>query len=92
MLLPEPYPDIIAGVVGIIFFVMDVLPRKRRIHSSLIAGIAISYFFLMVLPQISGQFPYFQNFWRNFELRAFRLPLAVVTSLEQFECEVGGMV
>jgi len=51
----------IAVICGIIFFVVDLYNenKTREIHSSLIAGISVAYFFLIVLPEISKNMPEF---------------------------------
>ncbi len=45
---------------GIIFFIADYFENKLiKVHASLIAGISISYFFLIVLPEIAKRLPEF---------------------------------
>ncbi len=51
---------ILAFVFGISFFLVDYYEHKIiRLHASLIAGISIAYFFLIVLPEISERLPEF---------------------------------
>lgn len=49
---------IIALPFGILFFIADYFEHKLiQAHASLIAGISVSYFFLIVLPEISERLP-----------------------------------
>ena len=48
----------ISLVMGIIFFLTDLYEKSHpRLHISLIAGISIAYFFLVILPEISENIP-----------------------------------
>ena len=48
----------ISLVMGIVFFFTDLYEKKHpTMHVSLIAGISISYFFLVILPEISKNIP-----------------------------------
>ncbi|MBY8983056.1 MAG: hypothetical protein KGD57_08915 [Candidatus Lokiarchaeota archaeon] len=52
------YLIIIAVIFGISFFISDYYEHKHPIlPTSLIAGISVSYFFLVVLPEISERLP-----------------------------------
>ncbi len=58
---------ILAIVFGIFFFIADYFEQKLiQAHASLIAGISVSYFFLIVLPEIAERLPVFP-----FELKLF---------------------
>jgi len=58
---------IISVVFGALFFVVDFYERKHpKLNISLIAGISISYFFLVLLPEIAENIPVFP-----FELTIF---------------------
>ncbi len=49
---------ILALLFGLLFFVADFFEHKHlKVHISLIAGISVSYFFLLVLPEISKGLP-----------------------------------
>ncbi len=49
---------IIALVFGCFFFITEYFERKLiQWHASFIAGISVSYFFLIVLPEISARLP-----------------------------------
>ena len=57
----------ISLVFGVLFFVVDFYERKHpKLNISLIAGISISYFFLVLLPEIAENIPVFP-----FELTIF---------------------
>ena len=48
----------ISLVMGIVFFFTDLYEKKHpTLHVSLIAGISLSYFFLVILPEISENIP-----------------------------------
>ena len=54
-------------VFGILFFIADYFENRLiQVHASLIAGISVSYFFLIVLPEIAERLPTFP-----FELKLF---------------------
>jgi len=58
---------IVSLVFGALFFVVDFYERKHpKLNISLIAGISISYFFLVLLPEIAENIPTFP-----FELTIF---------------------
>ncbi len=58
---------VISLVFGALFFVVDFYERKHpKLNISLIAGISISYFFLVLLPEIAENIPVFP-----FELTIF---------------------
>ncbi|TET59263.1 MAG: hypothetical protein E3J52_06195 [Promethearchaeota archaeon] len=53
---------IIVGIIGlafgVLFFIADYFENKLiKVHASLIAGISVSYFFLIVLPEIAERLP-----------------------------------
>jgi len=57
----------ISFVFGALFFIVDFYERKHpKLNISLIAGISISYFFLVLLPEIAENIPVFP-----FELTIF---------------------
>ena len=54
------YIAIVSLVFGALFFVVDFFERKHpKLNISLIAGISISYFFLVLLPEIAVNIPEF---------------------------------
>ncbi|MFX1419545.1 MAG: hypothetical protein ACFE9N_11555 [Promethearchaeota archaeon] len=58
---------ILAFPFGVLFFVADYFENKLiQVHASLIAGISVSYFFLIVLPEIAERLPEFP-----FDLKLF---------------------
>lgn len=59
---------IIAIVFGVLFFVADYFDHEHhQLHASLIAGISLSYFFLVVLPEISECLPEYPLHLKMFE-------------------------
>ncbi|MFX1385615.1 MAG: hypothetical protein ACFE9M_00225 [Promethearchaeota archaeon] len=51
---------IISISFGVLFFIADYFEHKLiHVHASLIAGISVSYFFLIVLPEIAKRLPEF---------------------------------
>jgi zinc transporter ZupT len=51
---------VIALIFGTLFFLADYFEHKLiQLHASLIAGISVAYFFLIVLPEISVRLPVF---------------------------------
>ncbi|MBY9017233.1 MAG: hypothetical protein KGD66_00230 [Candidatus Lokiarchaeota archaeon] len=49
---------IISIVLAVLFFISEFFNKKHpRIHISFIGGISVAYFFLVVLPEISENFP-----------------------------------
>ena len=51
---------ILSLIFGVFFFISDYYEHKIiKLHASLIAGISISYFFLVVLPEIGENLPEF---------------------------------
>ena len=51
---------ILAVPFGVLFFIADYFENKLiQVHASLIAGISVSYFFLIVLPEIAQRLPEF---------------------------------
>jgi len=59
---------IILGLAfGVLFFIADYFENKLiKVHASLIAGISVTYFFLIVLPEIAERLPKFP-----FDLKLF---------------------
>ncbi|NVM34901.1 MAG: hypothetical protein HWN81_04850 [Candidatus Lokiarchaeota archaeon] len=59
---------IILGLAfGVLFFIADYFENKLiQVHASLIAGISVTYFFLIVLPEIAERLPKFP-----FDLKLF---------------------
>jgi len=58
---------VVSLIFGVLFFIIDFYQRELpKIHISLIAGISISYFFLVLLPEIAENIPVFP-----FELTIF---------------------
>ena len=52
--------SIISLSFGVLFFIADYFENKLiKTHASLIAGISVSYFFLIVLPEIAQNLPEF---------------------------------
>jgi len=59
---------ILALIFGILFFIADYFENKLiQVHASLIAGISVSYFFLIVLPEIAERLPEFPFHLKLFE-------------------------
>ncbi len=63
---------IIVGIIGlafgVLFFIADYFENKLiKVHASLIAGISVSYFFLIVLPEIAERLPEFPFHLKLFE-------------------------
>jgi hypothetical protein len=51
---------ILSLVFGVLFFITDYYEQEIfKLHASLIAGISVSYFFLVVLPEIGENLPEF---------------------------------
>ena len=51
---------ILALTFGILFFIAEYFEHKLiQVHASLIAGISVAYFFLIVLPEIAERLPVF---------------------------------
>jgi len=49
---------ILSLVFGVLFFIADFYEQKHlKLHVSLIAGISVAYFFIIVLPEIAGNLP-----------------------------------
>ncbi|MFX1328233.1 MAG: hypothetical protein ACFE91_08820 [Promethearchaeota archaeon] len=65
---------ILAIAFGVLFFIADYFENKLiQVHASLIAGISVSYFFLIVLPEIAERLPTFP-----FELKLFEFLFVLV--------------
>ncbi|MEX2680098.1 MAG: hypothetical protein Q6373_000730 [Candidatus Sigynarchaeota archaeon] len=45
----------LAAILGIVFFFADMYNQKVHVNPSFIAGTSVSYFFLVVLPEIAGE-------------------------------------
>ncbi len=67
MPLIEVIAVVLAIIGGIILILIDSYHHLIRIHESLISGITISYFFLVVLPEISKGMPEYPLHLTNFE-------------------------
>ena len=60
MLISFPFLVFISLVFGALIFITDFYEKKQpRLNISLIAGISLSYFFLVLLPEISNKMPQF---------------------------------
>jgi hypothetical protein len=62
---------LLALFFGILFFIEDLYNKEVRINPSLIAGIGLSYFFLVVLPEVAAKIPEYPLHLRNFEYLFF---------------------
>ncbi|MHA1610942.1 MAG: hypothetical protein ACTSVZ_12165 [Promethearchaeota archaeon] len=69
---------VLAILCGIILLLIDWFHHLIRIHESLIAGISISYFFLVVLPEISEGIPAYPLHLTNFEYLFVLLGFVIV--------------
>ena len=59
---------IIAIIFGIAFFIADFFEHKHhQLHASLIAGISVAYFFLIVLPEVAEGMPEYPLHLQIFE-------------------------
>jgi len=59
---------IVSLVFGVLFFIVDFYERKHpKLNISLIAGISIAYFFLVLLPEIAESIPQFPLGLKLFE-------------------------
>ncbi|MBA7634660.1 hypothetical protein ES703_42250 [subsurface metagenome] len=59
---------IVSLVFGVLFFIVDFYERKHpKLDISLIAGISIAYFFLVLLPEIAENIPQFPLGLKLFE-------------------------
>jgi len=59
---------VISIIFGILFFIVDFYERKHpKLDISLIAGISIAYFFLVLLPEIAENIPHFPLGLKLFE-------------------------
>ncbi|MBN2153414.1 MAG: hypothetical protein JW839_18310 [Candidatus Lokiarchaeota archaeon] len=47
----------LAAALGVAFFFADMYNQKVNINPSFIAGVSVSYFFLVTLPEIAGEMP-----------------------------------
>ncbi|MHA1319269.1 MAG: hypothetical protein ACTSQ1_05565 [Promethearchaeota archaeon] len=76
---------IIALVFGVLFFVVDFYERKHpKLNISLIAGISISYFFLVLLPEIAENIPVFPFEITIFEYLFVLIGFVFVHTSEKF--------
>ena len=58
----------ISVIFGVLFFLVDFFERKHpKLDTSLIAGISIAYFFLVLLPEIAENIPQFPLGLKIFE-------------------------
>lgn len=59
---------VISIIFGVLFFIVDFYERKHpKLDISLIAGISIAYFFLVLLPEIAEKIPQFPLGLKLFE-------------------------
>ena len=76
---------IIALVFGVLFFVVDFYEQKHpKLNISLIAGISISYFFLVLLPEIAENIPVFPFEITIFEYLFVLIGFVFVHTSEKF--------
>jgi len=52
-------PIILAVSLGVLYFIIDFYKEHIRIHISIISGISISFFFLVLMPEILTKLPEF---------------------------------
>ena len=52
-------PIILAVSLGVLYFIIDFYKEHIRIHISIISGISISFFFLVLMPEILAKLPEF---------------------------------
>lgn len=78
--------DIVLLGIGLalLFFLEDLYNTKVRIHPSLIAGIGLSYFFLVVLPEVGVRIPEYPLHLRNFEYLFFLIGITFIHISEKF--------
>ena len=75
----------ISVVFGALFFVVDFYERKHpKLNISLIAGISISYFFLVLLPEIAENIPVFPFELTIFEYLFVLIGFVFVHTSEKF--------
>ena len=69
MIEVNPIVVIILSVIfGILFFIADFFEHKHhQLHVSLIAGISVAYFFLLVLPEVAENMPEYPLHFQIFE-------------------------
>ena len=76
---------VISLVFGALFFVVDFYERKHpKLNISLIAGISISYFFLVLLPEIAENIPVFPFELTIFEYLFVLIGFVFVHTSEKF--------
>jgi len=76
---------VISLVFGALFFVVDFYERKHpKLNISLIAGISISYFFLVLLPEIAENIPIFPFELTIFEYLFVLIGFVFVHTSEKF--------
>ncbi|MHA1459607.1 MAG: hypothetical protein ACTSQR_08105, partial [Promethearchaeota archaeon] len=75
----------ISLVFAALFFVVDFYERKHpKLNISLIAGISISYFFLVLLPEIAENIPVFPFELTIFEYLFVLIGFVFVHTSEKF--------
>jgi hypothetical protein len=57
----------IAIGLGVLFFYLDYTQKGPRLHRSFLAGFSMSYFFLVVLPEVSLNLPEIPEYLENFK-------------------------
>lgn len=76
---------ILALPFGVLFFIADYYEKKLiQAHASLIAGISVSYFFLIVLPEIAVRLPEFPFHLKLFEYLFVLIGFSFVHVSEKF--------
>jgi zinc transporter ZupT len=78
------YSLLISLGLGVLFLFEDLYNNHSRIHPSLIAGISLSYFFLIVLPEVLDGLPEFGAEYESFEYAFFLFGFAFVHIIEKF--------
>ena len=75
---------IIALIFGVMFFISDYYEeRPFKIHKSLIAGISVSYFFVLLLPEIQENLPEYPLHLQTFEFLFILIGFAFVHITEK---------
>lgn len=77
---------LIGFICAILFFIIDLYneSKTREIHSSLIAGISVAYFFLVVLPEISQNLPEYPLHLRMLEYLFVLIGFVFIHTSEKF--------
>ena len=76
---------VISVVFGILFFIVDFYKKSHpKLHISLIAGISIAYFFLVLLPEIAENQPVYPLALQLFEFLFVVIGFVFVHVSEKF--------